>query len=347
MWDPLLRLVIGALVLAALTWLLWPGSGLAARVRRGRSHRRRVLREDALKYLFKAEKDEGWPTLEGMAGVLGIDTDAASAVLGDLISVGLAQRQDRGPSLTEAGRDYALHVIRAHRLWERYLADHTGFGEVEWHREADVKEHDLTREEVARLQESLGHPTHDPHGDPIPNTTDEAVSAEGWTLADAPLRRPLRILHVEDEPEALYVQVLAHDLHPGTVVHLEERTPTAVTFWANGREGLLAPLVAASVLVAVAEAPAARPTEPRRTLRDLAIGEEAVLTEIAPSVRGLERRRLLDLGFLPGTPVTAEMASAGGDPIAYRVRGSLVALRHHQAAQIYVTAGAGAALPAT
>lgn len=336
MWEPLLKLLIGTLVIAALAWMVWPGSGLAARVRRGLRKDRRVRREDALKYLYKEEKDGTAASLAAMAGVLGIDTDAASILLGELIDAGLVRQSDRGPVLTDPGREYALHVVRAHRLWERYLADRTGFGELDWHREAEVKEHDLSEEEVGRLQEVLGHPTHDPHGDPIPNTTDEALSNLGCSLTEAPLRRPLRVLHVEDEPEALYREILAADLHPGTIVSVEERTATAVALLADGRDLVLSPLVAANVEVVIAEQPARAAADPRRTLGDVAVGEAAVLAGIAPSVHGLERRRLLDLGFLPGTPVVAEMASAGGDPIAYRVRGALVALRRVQAAQVYV-----------
>jgi DtxR family Mn-dependent transcriptional regulator len=344
-WEPLLKLLIGTLVIALLAWLAWPGTGPAARLRRGRRNRRRVRREDALKYLYKAEKDGTPATLEGMAGVIGIDVDAASLLTAELIEAGLARRGDGGPGLTEPGREYALHVVRAHRLWERYLADRTGYAEIDWHREAEIKEHDLSEEEVDRLQDSLGHPTHDPHGDPIPNTTEEALSDRGCSLAEAPLRRPLRILHVEDEPEALYRQILAADLHPGTIVRIEQRTPTAVVLRAGGRARALPPLAAGNVEVVITEEPPRLATETRRTLGELAVGEEAVLAGIAPSVRGLERRRLLDLGFLTGTAVVAEMAGAGGDPIAYRVRGALVALRHSQAVQIYVASEERVAAP--
>jgi DtxR family Mn-dependent transcriptional regulator len=336
MLEAFLKLLGGAASLAVLGWFLWPRAGLISRFRRGRRYERKELREDALKYLFKAEKDGTPATLEGLAGVIGIDTDAASQVLTELEAVGLIDHREGRPHLTPTGQEYALHIIRAHRLWERYLADRTGFGQIDWHREAEVKEHLLTPDDVADLQQSLGHPTHDPHGDPIPNTTAEAVSPEGRPLTDAPLRVPLRIVHVEDEPEAIYVQILAHELHPGTLLEIEEKTSTAVTFWADGRERVLAPLVADNLLVAPAEPSARHGYESRPSLADVPVGGEAVIGEISPAIRGLERRRLFDLGLLPGTTVQVEMESPGGDPIAYRVRGAIVALRRSQTGQIFL-----------
>jgi Fe2+ transport system protein FeoA len=71
------------------------------------------------------------------------------------------------------------------------------------------------------------------------------------------------------------------------------------------------------------------------TLADLPIGATGVVTEL--TLRGAERRRLLDLGLVPGTVVVAEMRSPLGDPVAYRVRGASVALRREQARQIQIT----------
>lgn len=79
---------------------------------------------------------------------------------------------------------------------------------------------------------------------------------------------------------------------------------------------------------------AASHAEQRRTLADLRPGETAEVVAVYSS--GAERRRLLDLGIVPGTRITAELASPLNDPVAYRVRGALIALRRSQAAQIEV-----------
>jgi len=72
------------------------------------------------------------------------------------------------------------------------------------------------------------------------------------------------------------------------------------------------------------------------TLGALAPGESARVVRLAPECRGAQRRRLLDLGLVPGTRVTAELVSLAGDPIAYRIRGALIALRREQADRIVV-----------
>lgn len=81
------------------------------------------------------------------------------------------------------------------------------------------------------------------------------------------------------------------------------------------------------------------------TLADLPVGQAGVVAEL--TLRGPERRRLLDLGLVPGTVVVAEMRSPLGDPVAYRVRGATVALRREQARAIRITLPDGDALDST
>jgi Fe2+ transport system protein FeoA len=77
--------------------------------------------------------------------------------------------------------------------------------------------------------------------------------------------------------------------------------------------------------------------EPLETLANLNPGEEATVVRLSLDCRGLERRRLMDLGLLPGTVVAAEMRSPTGDPTAFRIRGALIALRVEQAGYIQIT----------
>jgi DtxR family Mn-dependent transcriptional regulator len=75
----------------------------------------------------------------------------------------------RGARLTDAGERVALEVIRHHRLLELYLADTLGLDVADVHAEADRLEHVISEELEARIDRALGFPTHDPHGDPIPD----------------------------------------------------------------------------------------------------------------------------------------------------------------------------------
>ena len=86
--------------------------------------------------------------------------------------------------LTERGRLCALEVLRHHRLLERYLADSLGMSLDEVHAEADRLEHALSEELEARIDAALGYPTHDPHGDPIPDAALRIEASSSRSVAD-------------------------------------------------------------------------------------------------------------------------------------------------------------------
>jgi DtxR family Mn-dependent transcriptional regulator len=142
------------------------------------------------------------------------------------------------------------------------------------------------------------------------------------------------IIHVEDEPRHVLDQILHLGLRPGSTVTIWSRTPEFLLVSDGEREHRLPPVVAGNIHVR-GTATRRLPAE-TRSLSDLRDGEEAEVVEIDPQFRGFARRRLLDLGMTPGTPVTAELSNAFGDPRAYRVRGTLIALRNDQAARVRV-----------
>ena len=108
-----------------------------------------------------------------------------------------------------------------------------------------------------------------------------------------------------------------------------------VRFEAGGQELSLPPLVARHVTVELLPG-ADLEEEPGATLAEVGEGQVARVLGIHPHLQGPQRRRLLDLGLVPGTEVEAELRSAGGDPVAYRVRGALIALRRDRTRWIWV-----------
>jgi len=335
MSDSLITLLVGSGLLIIALWFFWPEKGLYARWQRGRRMTARIRREDALKHIHSCEMSGSLATIQSIAGALGVNLNKASATLSELEEHNLAQISNGGIRLTPAGRESALHTLRAHRMWERYLADETGYSEREWHDLAERYEHELTPSEVEALSAKLGYPTHDPHGDPIPAPDGEIVHHGGQPLTAAEIDVPLRIVHLEDEPDVVYAQLVAEGLHPGMVLRLVERTPERLRFWAGGDEHTLAPVLAANISVlALPEMEAEEPVG--KPLSQLQSGESAVVLSISPVCRGLDRQRLLDLGLLPGTKVSVELTGPGGDPKAYRIRGALIALRDDQADRILV-----------
>ena len=334
MSEPLTALLLGLAFTGIVGITFWPQRGLLARMRRVRHVTNRVRREDALKHIHDSEMQGRRTDQQRLAEALQLTPHDAGELIANMVERELVQTQAGLLGLTPVGREAALHILRAHRLWERYLADRTGYSALEWHDRADLLEHQLTPGEADRLAAQLGNPTFDPHGDPIPDQDGAWVPQPGLTLTEAPIDRPLTIVHIEDEPQALYAQILAEELHPGMQLRVTENTPARIRFWAAGNEHVLAPVVAANITVKAVQA--AIPEMTGEMLSRLEQGELAEVVAISPAVVGSERRRLLDLGVLPGTKISAELSSPQGDPRAYRVRDALIALRAEQADRIWI-----------
>lgn len=334
--DPLLALTAAALISGVGFVLLRPERGVISRWQQARRMSERVRTEDAIKYIHKCEMKGQGPTVESIAGVLNLGLDETTELLERIQANGLLQLEGDAIRLSAKGRQSALHIIRAHRLWERYLAEETGFDEAEWHGRAEQFEHMMTPAQADELAYHLGNPTYDPHGDPIPTAEGEIVSHGGQSLTSLPMDQPAQIVHLEDEPEVVYAQLMAEGLHLGMVVRVIESTPERIRFWADGDEHLLAPIVARNISVRPLTAEVTAEPSEGDHLGMLLLGETAEVAGISAACRGGERRRFLDLGILPGTKISAEMRSAGGDPTAYQIRGALIALRQDQAKLIKI-----------
>jgi len=334
--DPLISLLIAALLTILGVWFFRPERGVYWRWQHARSTTERVLREDALKHIHQYEIHDNRATVKSLAGALNVSIDEVANLLEQLEASDLLQVESDGFQLTPVGRDYALQIIRAHRLWERYLADATGFEEEEWHGQAERYEHILSPDEARQLSAKLGNPTHDPHGDPIPTADGEMVYRERVPLSDLAVDKPARIVHLEDEPEAVYAQLVAEGLHVGMIIRMVEFSSRRIRFWAGGDEHTLAPLIAANVSVEPLPDEVREEQTLGEALTSLNSGEEGQVIGITPRIRGAERRRLMDLGILPGTVIEHEMNSPSGDPAAYRVRGAVIALRSAQADHIRI-----------
>ena len=334
MIDPLTALLVAFALIGLAAILFFPNRGVVQRWRRARQQSERILVEDALKHILNCEMSGDRFTVNSIAGALQITVDSAGDLLLDMEQRGLLHMRDDAIRLTPVGRQSALHILRAHRLWERHLADETGIEELAWHGIADEYEHQISPEEAEALAARLGNPTHDPHGDPIPSAEGEMLPHGGIPLISADVGEPLQIVHIEDAPQTVFAQLLAEGLYPGMDVRIVERTPHRIRFWAGGDEHLLAPVVAANISVSRPPDDGSEFAELR--LSDLKQGQSGQIVGISSQCRGLERRRLQDLGFLPGASIQAELTSSGGDPVAYRIRGALVALREEQAEMIHI-----------
>ena len=334
MIHPAVALLSAAGLLIAAWLLFWPGIGLVPLVRRALLTGERESIEDALKHLHDCEYTGTAATIQSLAGALEVSTTRVARLTQRLEAMGLVVAEGDGLRLSHEGRSYALRIIRIHRLWESYLAERTGFEEGEWHGEADRREHTTSESQLQRIVRATGNPRFDPHGDPIPTEDGEVPSRRGEPLSDLPPNAVGTIVHVEDEPEAIYAQLRAQNIRIRQRVTVLDKTPQRLRVEVDGEEYVMAPVVAANVAVQVSPSPA--PAQPVDRLSTLRVGESREVVGISPACQGPERRRLLDLGLVPGTEVTAMMRSPTHDPTAYRIRGAVIALRQQQADMVKV-----------
>ncbi|QYY36216.1 metal-dependent transcriptional regulator [Ruficoccus sp. ZRK36] len=295
----------------------------------------RVCTEDTLKYLHECEYEgeQKLASIEGVAGVLNRSLNETVDLLKRMRQAGLVTLQGSGVAMTDEGRNYARQVIRAHRLFETYLARMTQERPTHWHRKADEAEHKISPEDVDALSQQLGHPRYDPHGDPIPTRAGELPELTGVALDRVPDGTIVQVVHVGDEPEALGHLLVELGLAPGMLLKVMAHEADMLSVWVEGRECLLDR--AAAALVRVVETDSKE--LPRVTrLSSLAEGESATVSRLLASCTGSERTRMLDLGFVPPSRVSVELKSPMGSPIAYRIRNTLVALRPEQADQVVI-----------
>lgn len=304
---------------------------------RGLFSRNKVLFEDALKYLFEQEEAGKTVSEKELGAALGVVEQQVPRFVKKLVELGFLEKISAGVRLTEAGRQEAVRIVRLHRLWEQYLAEETGWNPTAWHAKAHQLEHQASPDTADELAARLGFPRFDPHGDPIPTAAGEVLKPRGVPLLYAQPGEVVQVCHIEDDPPAAYQELLDRGMHPGTQLRVERRGDDGVTVLHQGQTIQLSSQASANLWVTEAqEKPVAPFDEKPRTLANLSLGEEAIVRAISPACRGLVRRRLLDLGFVPGTRVRAELKSLGGDPTAFRVRNTLVALRGDQAKYILV-----------
>lgn len=328
-------LITGLIAIAFLTWFFWPQKGGMALLKHVKANNTRVHLEDALKFMFDCEYKGVSYDMNSVAGNLNIKADKASDLVERLLEMELIRINDQQIELTDTGRSYALRVIRVHRIWERYLAEETSVDQAEWHNEACRIEHHVTVEDTEKLAAQMGNPVYDPHGDPIPTQEGHLPAPKGQPLNHMKEGEIGMIIHIEDEPKSIYEQLVVLGLYPGMQVYVTDVGENKIRFAADGDECVLTPLFASQITVE--KLAGVKPkTQRHELLSALAIGEGAEVTGISANLRGQQRRRLMDLGIVPGSHISVVMKSASGDPIGYRIKGTTVGIRKNQADLVFV-----------
>jgi DtxR family Mn-dependent transcriptional regulator len=330
-WILLITITAAAAIVVFL-----PRYGLLTRWQHYQKSVEREALEDALKYIFDQEQQGHYVHIDALRGALELSAKRIFNLAAQMESQGLIIHKQNQLVLTEGGEKLALQIVRAHRLWERYLADEARLPLNRLHSEAHRREHGMSADQIEELDAALGHPLADPHGDPIPNAHGQFRPHEkGTNLNHWEEDLPGKIIHLEDEPPLAFAQIMAAGLRLGQTIRILEKNNQRIVLTDGESEFTLAPAVAANVfLQELSEADqAVRDAIP---LTALQMNQQAEIIQLDENCQGFTRRRFLDLGLTPGTTIYAELGNAFGDPRAYRVRGTLIALRKDQANDIWV-----------
>lgn len=181
--------------------------------------------EDYLKTIYMLQ-DGGAVSTSDLANALDVAAASATSMIKRLAKHGLVRHESyRGVELTEPGRKVALEIIRHHRLLETYLREVLGYSWKELHDEAENLEHHISEEFEDKIAELLGHPTHDPHGHPIPTRDGTMAEVSTRTLNECEEGEACTIEHLYDgDPDLLhYLEDLG--LMPGAPVVVVSRAP--------------------------------------------------------------------------------------------------------------------------
>lgn len=193
-------------------------------------------------------------TKSALAQRVGVKLSTASDAVRKLTDLGLVKDTRYGAvSLSEAGEAVALQMVRRHRLIESYLVHELGFAWDQVHEEAEALEHAVSDFLVNRLEEKLGFPVRDPHGDPIPRADGSIEAIKAINLDELPADTPAAVERVSDEDPEFLKHAELIGLLPGVVVERADTGPFApgisVRFTERGASTVLHPEVAQSVWV--------------------------------------------------------------------------------------------------
>lgn len=293
------------------------------------------LIEDTLKHLYNSEEAKTDTDENTLSKVLSISVKQAARLIKKLEESGLTENVDGKQKLTKSGRAYALKIVRIHRLLEKYFAENTSINETEWHKIAEAKEHQIDDDKARELAARLGNPLRDPHGDPIPTAGGEVYSHNGIPLSKLKVNDFGNIVHIEDEPKNLYKEISDSGIYPGMQIQIKDKKKDGIEIKGDGKRQYISNEAAGNITIVPLNKEEVVEQD-YLPLSSLEVGEEAEVVGISKALRGMQRRRLLDFGIVPGTRIRAVLKSVGDDPVAYELRNTLIALRKNQSDYIFI-----------
>lgn len=211
--------------------------------------------EDYLKTIYTLSEEESPVSTSRIAEARQVKPASATSMIQRLAELNLVEyKKHYGVTLSDSGRQIALEVIRHHRLIELYLMEALGFRWDEVHEQADILEHVISEKLEERIAAALNHPTHDPHGDPIPARDGTMVRREVRPLATLAAGAEARVARVVDDANTEMLRYLEKlGLLPGVVLHVQDVAPFdgPLTLEVEDRQVIIGFNAAGAVLVEV------------------------------------------------------------------------------------------------
>src|SRR4051812_12600562 len=188
--------------------------------------------ENYLKAIYQGQSalptDDRLVPMGQVASALGVTPGTATTMVKALAESGLADYEPySGVRLSAAGEKLAGLVLRRHRLVELFLVQVMGMSWAEVHDEAEQLEHVVSERLIQRIDEMLGRPSHDPHGDPIPNQDGAITTRHLDTLLTCPLATPLKVTRISDQDPAFLRFIENNGLKPGEPIEVASRDDAA------------------------------------------------------------------------------------------------------------------------
>jgi DtxR family Mn-dependent transcriptional regulator len=252
--------------------------------------------ENYMKTIFQAQmalvEPRGLVPMGHLATALGVVPGTATTMVKALADSGLVRYEPyAGVRLTSAGEKLAARVLRRHRLIELFLVKVMGMSWTEVHDDAENLEHAVSDRLIERIDEMLGHPEVDPHGDPIPGPEGTLNSPSYDSLLTCPLSVAVTVSRVSDQDKEFLEFVERHELKPGDVVHVEARDTAGDSVRLRGRADrqiTIGARAASKVLVRARNV----------ILACLLLGEAASAQTPAPASSSGEKFKITDNSFL-------------------------------------------------
>ena len=259
-------------------------------------------------------------------------------------------RPYKGAALTQAGEKLANHTLRLHRLWEVFLVEKLQFDLKEADEIACLLEHATADEVIDRLDDYLDNPQFSPRGLPIPNSYHESEHATTIPLNKVPVGETVRVVrHKAGEGAAHFLA--ESGIIAGSEIRVAANSPRLVLVEVNGAEVSLATHLAAQIEIDDRELNLRIRTESNQQRNEGSMEKQTTATQQIPlsqlkkgqgaivvriGGKGAVRRRMMDMGVVPGAEVSVIRVAPFGDPVEYSIKGYSLSLRKSEAENIII-----------